>query len=70
MMLFGREDVGMLWLLLLLALGLTFTESRELKLDRRHTIWWLSFVAITHVVGYLIMRGWSFWLKRNQTQVA
>ena len=70
MMLFGREDVGMLWLLLLLALGLTFTESRELKLDWRHTIWWLSFVAITHVVGYLIMRGWSFWLKRNQTQVA
>ncbi len=45
-----------LWLLLAAALMLTFWECKERGYRRKVTLWWLSFVAITHVVGYIILR--------------
>lgn len=64
MIISGAEASAVLWILLLGALGLTFWEARELKLDSRHTAWWLLLVALTHVVGYLAMRIWSAKQKR------
>ena len=45
-----------LWLLLAGAVGLTFWECRERGYRPRITLWWVTFVAITHVPGYLILR--------------
>lgn len=38
------------------AIGLTFWECKERGYRRKVLLWWLSFVAITHVVGYIILR--------------
>lgn len=59
MILLGREDLLILWLLLLAAVGLTLVETRELRLDVRTTVWWILLVALTHVLGYLALRVWA-----------
>lgn len=59
MLLFGREDLLILWLLLFAAIGLTIFETRELNLDLRTSMWWILLVALTHVVGYLALRVWG-----------
>lgn len=46
----------LLWILLAAAVGLTFWECRERGYRPRAVVWWLTFVAITHVVGYIILR--------------
>lgn len=56
MLLFGAQRSVVLWLLLAAALGLTFWETRERGYDRRLTIWWLTLVALVHVIGYLALR--------------
>ena len=45
-----------LWILLAAAVGLTYWECRERGYRPRGVVWWLTFVAITHVVGYIILR--------------
>lgn len=65
MILTGTQNVMPMWLLLVGAIGLTFTEAREQRLDAMRTIWWMLGVAMTHVVGYLAMRGWVAWRKRQ-----
>ncbi len=45
-----------LWVLLAAALGLTFWECRERGYRLKVMLWWMSFVAITHVLGYIILR--------------
>lgn len=50
------EDNIVLWILLAGALGLTWWECRERGYRTRVLLWWLSFVAITHVLGYIILR--------------
>ena len=45
-----------LWLLLAGALGLTLWECRERGYRLKVLLWWMSFVAITHVLGYIILR--------------
>ena len=45
-----------LWILLAAAVGLTFWECRERGYRPMITLWWVSFVAITHVAGYIILR--------------
>ena len=45
-----------LWILLAAAVGLTWWECRERGYRLKVMLWWMSFVAITHVVGYLILR--------------
>ena len=52
----GISDSLMLWLLLAGAVGLTFWECRERGYRLKVTLWWVSFVAITHVVGYIVLR--------------
>ena len=45
-----------LWLLLAAALVLTFWECRERDYRWKIVLWWMSVVAITHVVGYIVLR--------------
>jgi len=55
------------WVLLLtwlVALYLTFVETREQRLDFMHTLWWMLLVFLTHFVGYLALRGWVFYRRR------
>jgi hypothetical protein len=56
------------WVLLLtfaLSLYLTFVETREQQMDRRHTLWWLQLTFLFHFVGYLALRGWVFYRRRR-----
>jgi len=46
----------LLWILLAAAVGLTYWECRERGYRPVAVVWWLTFVAITHVVGYVILR--------------
>jgi len=66
MLLLGMESFLPMWLLLLGAIALTITEGREHRLGVIPTLWWVLLVALTHVVGYLGMRGWVAW-RRKQT---
>ena len=50
----GQSTV--LQIMLAAAVGLTYWECRERGYRNRVTLWWISFVAITHVVGYVILR--------------
>ena len=52
----GVAQSAVLWLLLLGALGLTYWECRERGYRLKVLLWWVSFVALTHVVGYLVLR--------------
>ena len=45
-----------LWLLLVGAMGLTVWECRERGYRTIVMLWWVSFVIITHVLGYIILR--------------
>ena len=46
----------LLWILLVAAVGLTFWECRERGYRPVVMLWWMSLVAITHVLGYIILR--------------
>jgi hypothetical protein len=59
------------WLLLLtlaIALYLTVIELRELELHYTWWIWWLLLVFMTHFVGYLLLRGYAFFRRRQLAQ--
>lgn len=45
-----------LWVLLAVAVALTIWECRERGYRAKVTLWWATFVAITHVIGYLVLR--------------
>ena len=45
-----------LWLLLVGAVGLTVWECRERGYRVHVLLWWVSVVAITHVLGYIVLR--------------
>ncbi len=45
-----------LWILLVGAVGLTFWECHERGYRPRVVLWWMTFVGLTHVLGYLILR--------------
>jgi hypothetical protein len=65
MWLLGVEQSSVLLMLLVAALGLTFWETREQGYELKVTIWWLSLVAMTHVLGYIGLRGWVAGRKRG-----
>lgn len=56
-------------LLLLLTLGLalylTAIELRELELHYAWWIWWLLLVFMTHFVGYLALRAYALYRRRQ-----
>ena len=54
----GAHQSGVFFLLLLAVLGLTWWEARQQGFDRRLTLWWISVVGMTHVLGYLALRVW------------
>ena len=45
-----------LWLLLGGAIALTLWECRERGYRLKVLLWWVSFVALSHVVGYIVLR--------------
>ena len=45
-----------LWILLAGAVGLTVWECRERGYRVHVMLWWVSVVAITHVLGYVVLR--------------
>ena len=51
-------NLGVMWLILLGALGLTYWEAREQEYERKLTLWWLSLVFLLHVPAYIAMRIW------------
>ncbi len=51
----ARRSV-MLWVFLVAVMALTLWECRERGYRAKITLWWMTFVAITHVVGYVILR--------------
>jgi hypothetical protein len=56
------------WLLVLtlgIALWLTVIELRELRPHFVWWFWWLLLVFMTHFVGYLLLRIYSFFAKRR-----
>ena len=50
------RDSLVLWLFLGVAVLLALWECRERGYRLKITLWWVSFVAITHVVGYIVLR--------------
>ena len=59
------------WILLLtlvVALYLTVIELRELELHYTWWIWWLLLVFMTHFVGYLFLRAYALYRKRQLAQ--
>jgi hypothetical protein len=56
------------WILILtlvLALYLTAIELRELDLHYTWWFWWLLLVFMTHFVGYLILRVYAVYRRRQ-----
>lgn len=58
-----------LLLALLLALYLTVVELRELRPHYAWWAWWLLLVLMTHFVGYLILRGYAVYRRRQQRAI-
>ena len=52
------ELSGVLGLLLIGAMVLTFWECRTHQLPFKQTAWWLSLTLLIHVPGYLALRLW------------
>jgi hypothetical protein len=60
----------MFFLTLAIALYLTVIELRELEPAPhwKWWAWWLSLVFLTHFVGYLILRAYSAYRRRNRAR--
>jgi hypothetical protein len=50
-----------------LAMYLTVVETRQQRMDWRHTLWWLQLTFLFHFVGYLVLRSWVFYRRRRAT---
>jgi hypothetical protein len=48
----------LLYFTLALVLYLSVLELRALRPHWKWWIWWLTFVALTHFIGYLTLRGY------------
>lgn len=57
LMLFEATTSIVMWLALLGAVGLTVWEVREHGFGRKASLWWILLVLLTHVPGYLVLRG-------------
>jgi len=57
---------GIMLLTLAIALYLTAIELRQLKPHWKWWAWWLSFVGLTHFVGYLILRGYVAYRRQHR----
>jgi hypothetical protein len=72
-LLFFRDAPGaiaILGLTLLVAMYLTVIELREME-PRPHWkwwAWWLSLVFLTHFIGYLVLRVYSAYRRRQSAR--
>ena len=57
-----------LLLTLAVALWLTAIELRELRPHWKWWAWWLSLVFLTHFVGYIILRVYVAYRRRNSAR--
>lgn len=57
-----------LLLALVLALYLTAYELHQLREHWLWWIWWLLLVVMTHFVGYLILRAYAVYRRRQQAR--
>lgn len=55
----------LLYFTLALALYLTVLELRALRPHWKWWVWWLSFIALTHFIGYLALRGYVAFRRRS-----
>jgi len=55
--LFSSAPQPLLLLTLALSVYLTVIELREYRPHWKVWVWWISFVVLTHFLGYLILRG-------------
>ncbi len=55
----------LMWLTLAIALYLTVIELREIGLHWSWWIWWLLLVFMTHFVGYLVLRAYAVYRRRQ-----
>ena len=51
-----------------LALYLTVIELRSLKPHWKWWAWWLLLVALTHFIGYLILRGYVAYRRSHRAR--
>jgi hypothetical protein len=58
-----------LLLTLAVSLWLTVVELRDLRPDRTRWIWWLSLVALTHFIGYVALRIYVAYRRRNSSRI-
>lgn len=58
-----------LLLTLAVAMWLTAVELRELKPHWKWWAWWLSLTFLTHFVGYLALRVYVAYHRRNRAGV-
>lgn len=65
MLLLQAERSVVLWVALLIAVALTVWEVWEQRLSRRLSLWWVLLVLLTHVPGYLGLRGWVAYRARS-----
>lgn len=49
-------------------LYLTVVELRELRPHYLWWFWWLLFAFLTHFIGYLILRAYVFYRRRNEAR--
>lgn len=54
---------ALLILTLALCVYLTVVELREYRPPWKTWVWWISFVVLTHFIGYLILRGYRVYLR-------
>jgi hypothetical protein len=57
--------IAVILLTLAIALYLTVVELRELRPHYVWWFWWLLLVFMTHFVGYLALRGYAYYHRRN-----
>ena len=57
LLLFDATGNAVMWGALLLAVALTVWEVRENKFTTKSQMWWILLVLLTHVPGYLALRG-------------
>jgi hypothetical protein len=60
--------VAILLLTLAVSLWLTAVELRDLKPRRTWWVWWMSLVALTHFVGYVALRIYVAYRRRNSAR--
>ena len=63
----GRAPLLLLFTLAL-ALYLTVVELRGLRMHWKLWAWWLLLVALTHFAGYLVLRGYVVYRRRQRAR--